>query len=66
MAKECVLKLVDDQANILNFKINDDQNMELTEVEVKKIFLFNSTTNNNSIWFYLLIYCTLFIFNTDG
>jgi len=38
MTKECVLKQMDDQANSLNFKNNYDQNMELTEEEVKTIF----------------------------
>lgn len=42
MTKECVLKLMDDQTNILNFKKNYDQNIELTEDEVKKKILFNS------------------------
>ncbi|XP_016662361.1 uncharacterized protein LOC103310238 isoform X5 [Acyrthosiphon pisum] len=37
MTKECVLKLVDDQTNILNFKNNYDQNMELTEDEMVEI-----------------------------
>jgi len=36
MTGECILKLVDDQVNILNFNNNYDQNMELTENEVKK------------------------------
>jgi len=36
MTGECILKLVDDQINILNFNNNYDQNMELTEDEVKK------------------------------
>lgn len=54
MTKECVLTLVDNQANIIHFKNNYDQNMELTEDEVKKKILFNSKTNNNSIFYYLL------------
>lgn len=36
MTGECILKLMDDQINILNFNNIDDQNMELTEDEVKK------------------------------
>jgi len=66
MTEECVLKLVDDKANIMNFKNNYEHNMELTEDEVKKIFLFNIKANNNSIRYYLLQHCTLFIFNADG
>lgn len=38
MTKECVLKQMDDQSNILILKNNYDQNMELTEEEVKKNF----------------------------
>ncbi|XP_022180665.1 uncharacterized protein LOC111040907 [Myzus persicae] len=37
MTKECVLTLVDYQANIIHFKNNYDQNMELTEDEMVEI-----------------------------
>lgn len=48
MTGECILKLVDDQTKILNFNNNYDQNMELTEDEVKKIFLLSYKTNTKN------------------
>jgi len=45
MTKECILKQVDDQVNILNNNNKYDQNMELTEDEVEKLLLFNNKTN---------------------
>ncbi|XP_025202924.1 uncharacterized protein LOC112600011, partial [Melanaphis sacchari] len=37
VTKECILKLVDDQENILNFNDKYDQNIELTEDEMVEI-----------------------------
>jgi len=48
MTGECILKLVDDQTKILNFNNNYDQNMELTEDEVKKNFLLSYKTNTKN------------------
>jgi hypothetical protein len=59
MTKECILKQVDDQVNILNNNNKYDQNMELTEDEVKKLLSFNNITN---IKYYILFNVIFYIF----